>query len=309
MRMLFASDLHRGITESFHVINTLRVSTAVLTGVVQKEVGAGATDRVLEALHSVPDGVSGQNLRAFTSKPAHERDSLLAEIWLFNIFGRYEAWTDSLPLETSDRGCHFPSRGSGANSGSAGFNETFDGLTTVHSLSTAFASSIVHDYRYLGSRIDDALIVYRLFKECRNSLTHSGGRAGERVEQWGVSASTCAADLYVGHGGILADLPILTKGDRVVLNLEQVRAFVALLTRIAFTIDTILLTSSIGHSEILYRWQKNLGSRPIPVRMATLRRGAWIGSRLQPLDIPVPDQSSDLIPYLEESGLIKVIQN
>ena len=78
MRFLLSSGFQTGITESFHLINTVRTSTSILTTEVRKVVRAGADDRVLEALYPLPTGASGQNLRAFSNQTSTQHEYSLA---------------------------------------------------------------------------------------------------------------------------------------------------------------------------------------------------------------------------------------
>jgi hypothetical protein len=151
----------------------------------------------------------------------------------------------------------------------------------------------------------DAMIIYRLYKECRNSLAHSGGRASERDENWGNEAAARAADLHVDRDGRQIQLPYFRENDRIEISIEQVRCLVAILFRLAATIDAKILLSAIGASEITARWRGRFGMVRVNVIPAKLRGIRWLTERFQEARIPIPDDPRDLIVYLKSQVLIR----
>ena len=248
MRLLFSSGFQAGITDSFHLINTVRTSTSILTTEVRKVVKAGADDRVLEALYSLPSGASGQNLRAFSNQTNADHEHSLAALWLFTVIGLYEVWSAELPIANSEANFQFPTRGYNSISTKAGVGAALRALQPSPSFVTVYGMAVTADPRMISrARIDDAIAVYRLFKECRNSLAHAGGTANDRVEQWSKDAGARAADLLVDAQGISAPLPQFAQGDAVTVTFDQTRAFVSLLLRVVFTIDAAMLTQTSGN--------------------------------------------------------------
>lgn len=305
MRLFLSADFHDGVTDSFHLINTVRVSTGLLTENVRKVVNAGADDSVLEALYEMPVGASGQNLRAFAAQTSQDHEFSIAALWLFTVVGRYEVWADGLPIANGGRGCQFPSQGHSAASPGVGYAEAFAGLTSFPMLQNAYGASAAADARHLGGRVDDALMIYRLYKECRNSLAHAGGRASELVERWGVEVSAGAQDLHVDGSGLHLPLPPFRQGDTVKLTFAHLRCLVSVLLRIVFTVDSTLLMSYPGHLEFVTRWQTAYGNTPVKVVRRKLRGTNWIRAQLQSISIPVPDNPIDVLPYLTASALVQ----
>jgi hypothetical protein len=305
VRLFMSADFHDGVTDSFHLINTVRVSTGLLTENVRKVVSAGADDSVLEALYEMPVGASGQNLRAFAAQTSQDHEVSIATLWLFTVVGRYEVWADSLPIASGGRGCQFPSQGHATASLGVGYAEAFAGLASFPMLQDAYGASAATDARHLGGRVDDALMIYRLYKECRNSLAHAGGRASELVERWGVEVSTRAQDLHVDGSGMHLPLPLFKQGDTVKLTFAHLRCLVSVLLRIVFTVDSTLLMSYEGHREFVKRWQAAYGDRPVNVARRKLRGINWIRAQLQPIGVPVPDNPIDVLPYLAANALVR----
>lgn len=307
MRFLLSSGFQTGITESFHLINTVRTSTSILTTEVRKVVRAGADDRVLEALYPLPTGASGQNLRAFSNQTSTQHEYSLAALWLFTVIGLYEVWAAELPIADSEDNCQFPSIGYNAFSTKAGVGAVVSTLQPSPSFTTVYGAAIAADPRMIAhARLDDALAVYRLFKESRNSLAHAGGVASNRVERWSIDVHSRAADLLVdAQGNNIA--PQFVQGDAVSIAFNQMRAFVALLLKIVFTIDAAILTSTIGEAEFLRRWTAKYGKDAIKVSRKKLNRGTWISVRFAELGLPVPPTQTDIIAYLISNNLVRYI--
>jgi hypothetical protein len=308
MRLLLSSGFQTGITESFHLINTVRTSTSILTAEVRKVVRAEATDRVLEALYPLPPGASGQNLRAFSNQTSTHHDHSLAALWLFTVIGLYEVWAAELPIAGSEANCQFPSRGYNAISTKAGVGAVLSALQPSPSFTTVYGATVATDSRMIDhARLDDALAVYRLFKECRNSLAHAGGVASDRLEQWSIDVRARGADLLVDAQGARVQAPQFAKGDVASIGFDQMRAFVFLLLRVAFTIDAAVLISTIGETEFLLRWTDKYGKDAIRVSRKKLNRGSWVNARLADIAVPTPPIQTDITAYLISNNMVRDI--
>jgi hypothetical protein len=72
----------------------VRVATAVLTGEVRRVVNAGADDKVLEGLYTMPEKTTGQNLRAFSAQTTSQHEHSIAALWRFSTIG---LWAEPVP--------------------------------------------------------------------------------------------------------------------------------------------------------------------------------------------------------------------
>jgi hypothetical protein len=306
---MYSAGFQAAVTESFHLINTVRVATEHLTRDVRKVVNAGADDKVLEALYAMPTFATGQNLRAFTSRSSEDHERELANLWLFTVIGQFEVWADELPVSDSSDGCQFPSRGSSQlSTRRCGFNDVFGSLPPSAQMAAAFGPSVATDLRNLGPRVDDALALYRLYKECRNSLAHAGGKASQRVEDWGAEVASRAGDLHVDRHGTLLQPPSFTAGQSVKLSIEQVRCLVSVLFRIAQTVESAILLSEIGEAEFIQRWQSAHGSQPLKVESNKLKRSMWLLARCQEAGVATPSDPLDVGQLLVAARLVKVLR-
>jgi hypothetical protein len=278
-----------------------------MTGEVRKLVEAGADDRVLEARYTLPSGVTGQNLRAFSDQTDTDHERSLMALWLFTVVGLYEVWAAELPIDDSGQRCQFPTRGYNEFSRrNPGVGAIINGLQPSRPFTAIYGAAVAADDRMISRvRLDDALAVYRLFKECRNSLAHTGGAANDRVPLWGVDVQARATDLLVDRSGDKVAVPIFAEGAPVAITFEQMRAFVSLLFRVVFTIDAALLTSKIGEDEISRRWTGRYGQEPVRVDRRKLNRGNWIIARLAEIGAPEPPAQADIIAHLVNNNLIR----
>ncbi|MCD2191564.1 hypothetical protein [Actinomycetospora soli] len=307
MNPMYTREFHDGITETFHYTNTIRAASSALAADVARLISAGANDAVLEAFYGVPGG-HGQNLRVFAKMSAEDQEAAAAENWLFSVVGRYEVWADSLPVAKSSRGAQFPSSGSSSHATGVGFAEVFPVLTASPEMISTYYASVQADHRVLaGDRVDDALSLYRLFKECRNAAAHAGGVTDGPVSNWSTLARERAGDLFVDASGDVVPIPELDPGDQIRLSLRQVRAFVALTMRIAYTIDSIVTMSAVGLTTVVERWRRVHGERPLFVSERVLRRGQWLRARLTAASIAVPDDPADALALLRGEDLLRLV--
>lgn len=313
VNLLFAPRLQVGITKSFDLINTIRVAVEHLTGDVDKVVRAGADNNVLEALYQMPDGASGQNLRVFTRSTAEERDTSIAALWLYSLVGLYEVWAQDLPAEKTERACQFPRRGYAANHG-------FSELSLGKGFADIYASWLVSphmgayqmvgqsDPRHLGVSLDDALAVYRLYKECRNSLAHAGGKASKQVEQWGRLVAANASYLHVDQSGQPVPLPLFKEKEALTVSMAQVRCFVWILFRLSFTIDALFLLTYNGQVELASRWRLTHGFAPLSVSEVKATGRAWVSARAQEAEIPIVEPVRNMRSMLTDLTLVRVLR-
>ncbi len=302
---LRAADFNENITQTFHLINSLRLASSRLVTEVAKVVDAGADDRVLEALYDMPAYVTGQNIRMFVALNPNEQEQRLSTLWLFSIVGAYEVWAESFPGVDGKRGCQFPTRGHSGLSRSSGYADAFGELDPSVCMRSLYADKVCSNDLYLGSDIDDALLLYRFFKEARNALAHSGGLATGWLSQWRNEAFERAGYLYVDQDGSPSELPVVVEGRTIMLTIQEVRRFVMVLFRIAYTVDANFLLTIEGEREVVERWQAVHGFASKRGNKRTFASGSWWRNNLQEAEIPLPEKPADFKKFAVERGLAK----
>ncbi|MCC4907753.1 hypothetical protein [Microbacterium sp. cx-59] len=284
----------RAITDSFHLVNTSRAGLELLSGQVSRVVTAGADDRVIEALFPMPDGTTGQNLRAHTLRDQAAKDRDLAEMWLFVAFARYETWAESLEVEYGIAGASRASQFAYAHQGAPGYGDVFPTMSIDRTMDAIYSQAVSADNLYLSSTpiVEAALQLFRFYKEVRNSFVHSNARANVRLATASVNAQAALVTLQGATTLRTGAVPILTVGDPVSVSLALVRDVIALLRRLVFTIDAHLLLSPIGVAEFERRWIQKYGSNPVNVSLSKLKRPAWFNAHVShALAMPSPPLS------------------
>jgi hypothetical protein len=267
----------RAITESFHLINTSRAGLELLTGQVDRVVKAGADDRVIEALFPMPDGTTGQNLRAHTLRAQSAKDRELAEMWLFAVVARYETWGELIESEHGLVGATRASQFADAQGNAPGYGEIFGTLGTDPDMAGMYSQAVGANNLFLSttSIAKSALQVFRYYKEVRNSLAHSDARANQRLATASGTAQSALNSLKLTSSFRSNPVPVLAVGDPVLVDFAVVRDVVALLRRLVFTIDARVLLSPVGRVEFENRWKAVHGQQPVKVSFNKLKRSAW----------------------------------
>lgn len=265
------------ITDSFHLINTSRAGLELLSSQVDRVVNAGADDRVIEALFPMPDGTTGQNLRAHTLRAQAAKDRELAEMWLFVVVARYETWGELIESERGVVGATRASQFAEANGSMPGYGEVFPALGIDPDMARMYSTAVGADSLFFSttSIVKSALQLFRYYKEVRNSLAHSDARANQRLATASVNAQPALVALKSASSFGSNPVPVLTVGDPVSVDFALVRDVVALLRRLVFTMDAHVLLSPIGRVEFERRWKSAHGSQPVKVSFNKLKRPAW----------------------------------
>lgn len=107
-----------------------------------------------------------------------------AKIILINLFAYHEAWIENIPTEIGHntkgaiKALQFPSY-----PGKAGIIEMLTTLTATPStaISNAFYPAYIRNKRHNLTQLNNLLICYRYFKECRNAIIHSGGIVDQKL--------------------------------------------------------------------------------------------------------------------------------
>jgi hypothetical protein len=106
-------------------------------------------------------------------------------IALVNTIALYEGWLAALSRSfpgVKSNELHFPSKGVRGRT-ERGVREALIDMTktTSAAMQTGFAPVLRAKPHYRGKELDELFLVYRYFKELRNTLVHSGGVATQRL--------------------------------------------------------------------------------------------------------------------------------
>lgn len=262
----------------------------------------------LQARFVEGSGIHGANLhRACLERTWDQQRSDLAFVTLVNLFAVYESWTGELFAEigasasaTFDpkKALQFPS--STKNGKQRGIGPELAHLTSAKS--PAMLSDV---HPCLASRagvhprhVEEMLVIYRYFKECRNSLMHVGGRASQQA----VDASTAIG----GVGGLPFPIPkhgSLVLEQPVVLDLYGVVGFSDVLRRLVLTLDAELTSTTVAERMLVDRWRKECGV--VQCSSQTKKRHAAIRRHLKKVGLPPLPNVAGIEGALKTAGLLR----
>lgn len=252
-------DALNNITKLFHLVHPLRTSMLYTrNAVVQLDATMpNADDSYFKSAIDPDDNIHGTGYReAFIQTPWEEQEEQLAWLLLNNLFATHEGWADSIFYE------RFKGKGYGKDNFIGGLEYT--GLSAKVTsyyvtnakrsqlLSNAFFDTYKDASRLDFSKLDNYMLMYRFFKEARNSFMHGNCIASQRLVDAYTAYATVAteADLDVTEVPVIIP-PVL--GQKVHLNIRGVIGFSDFVQRILIISDIYLLQTKAAEGEFISR--------------------------------------------------------
>jgi hypothetical protein len=272
--------------------------------------GKAATVEELKARFVEGSGIHGANLgRACIKQTWDQQRSDLARVVLVNLFAIYESWTVDLIAEVGTalpkgvdarKVFQFPSsvdsrgrpRGVGAE------------LKHLKTDSVAAAAELhgvlITQSRVHSNHLDEMLIIYRYFKEYRNSLMHVGGKATSAAVSASADITALAARplpfTIPRHAALRQDEPL-------VLDLHSAVGFSDVLRRLVLTIDAELTSTAAAERILLERWRQEIGVVQLP--SDAKKRHSALVKKMRKLGMPTLKQMTKLAHALMTAGLVR----
>lgn len=274
----------------------------------------GATNEILHGRFVAGSGVHSANLRRTCIEMSwDEQQEQFAKFLLVDLFAIYEGWLARTLTDIGQASLvkqfQFPttlqSNGSKKGVGRA--------LLQVHHspspiLRPAFYNKLIGHPKNSLQKIENLLVAYRCFKECRNTLMHNEGKADAKC----VAAYQAYASLSPGDLGA-PELPKVNQpvvGQRVTLPLRGVVGFSDVILRLIATLDAELSCVQAAEKEIIAQWQEHFSvpgrpkkPRPVLSPNAT-RHNDQVRRLIGKLGLPKPIQTHPLEVYLRAHRLI-----
>ncbi|MBI3207073.1 MAG: hypothetical protein HYZ29_36380 [Myxococcales bacterium] len=271
--------------------------------------GGTTTVEELKARFIEGSGIHGANLhRACIEHTWDQQRSDLAFVVLVNLFAVYESWTVELMGEIgaawpkgvdAKKVLQFPS--STDKQGTLrGIGAELQHLTSSRSGGTAELHAVLVTQKGVHPKhLDDMLVVYRYFKECRNSLMHLGGRATSTA----VTAAAAMAALPTSVPFTIPKHAALVLHAPVILDLYGTVGFSDVLRRLVLTIDAELTVAVPAEKILLNRWRQEIGVVQLS-RDAKKRHSALV-RHMRKLGLPTLASTTKLGQALQTAGLVK----
>ena len=256
-------DALNNITKHFDLVHPLRTSMRHTRNVMAQMAAENpnADDNFYKSVFDPDNAVHGTKYReTFLNTPWDEQEEQLAWILLNNLFAIHEGWVDIIFSERFEGKGYSKKRfvdGLEYKNLSAGLAAEFASYYVPNSkrsqvLTDAFFDRYKNASRLDFSKIDNYMLMYRFFKEARNSFMHGNCIATQRLMDayTAYSAVATKANLDVTEVPIVIP-PIL--GERVRLNIRGVIGFSDFVQRILIISDIHLLQTKAAEEEFLSR--------------------------------------------------------
>ncbi|MDQ3822069.1 MAG: hypothetical protein M3321_02375 [Actinomycetota bacterium] len=266
-----------------------------------------ATRDDLESRFVRGSGVRGVNVkRTFAEQSWDEHREKLAQITLVNTVALYEGWlaalAPSFPSGKWANELQFPSKGVHGRAG-RGVRDALADMTKTPSspMQTAFTPVLRAQPQYRGNELDDLLLIYRYFKELRNTLIHNGGVATRQLidahaEMTGVTPKSAGLKKMPEHAA-----PVV--GQVTPVSLYGVIGFGAVVFHMVQTIDAELSQTKIAEREFLQRFKGKYRVRELT--KAQPKRSERVRSLSKNVGLPEPKSVQEIDDLLVAERLIR----
>ena len=250
-------DAHKSITRLFDFIHPTAISLWNLRWQVQGYMSSVPTAdaKVLEARFAIGSGIGAGSLKRATVETTwDEQLGNFASFILMNTIAIFEDYVSAICEVSSlsnsqktavEKQLQFPSTSN--NGGISGARSTLG-------VSNLVAGAVTWDQRTVR-RIDEAnieslLICYRYFKELRNSISHNGGRAGQRQLDAQSDYLRAISNGKIGSVQAPDYLQAQSLGDEIKPTYRGVIGFSEVILHIIATYDHILSQTPVVENEL-----------------------------------------------------------
>lgn len=231
-----------------------------------------------------------------------EQQSEFAGFILLEACALFEGWIDAIldlldaKTKANSKGLQFPAS---ATDPTAGYASVLAKLQKPDALGNIFHNALRTNPKNSPSKLQNLLLCYRFFKECRNDFAHNGRRASQK---------TC--DAYLTYSSLdrialgLKEAPQAPEprlDTPLTLSLRGAVGFTDVVLRLIATLDSELASHPRSRDELLRRWREQFGTR-IQLRAGTSERERQVHRHIAKLGFPKPDSVDPIVQALRQSG-------
>ncbi len=262
---------------------------------------------------SLPGGIDLERMCLNTEWKAHEQE--FGKWILLEACALYEGWaekvcSDIFPAAQADRhakNLQFPT-GTNKVGNPTGFslaigeaNASTSPLMVVEFFPVLKASKLNR-----WSTIEEHLIAYRFFKECRNSIIHSDGVADQAL----VDARALLADAQEGPSQPFRHtfaLPPLTIGLAIELNIKDCILFATVVRLLICTFDAALSVSRASEGVLEKRLRSIVAKNGIFANLPgdSVKREQRIRRLIAAARIPAPVNPANVTQWMTQKGIVR----
>jgi len=256
-------------------------------------------------------GIRGANLRrACVEHSWEQQQEEFARLLLINAIALFESWVRNIlkamnsPSIALEKHLQKPTRTEQGKR--EGVWYAVDVLTAEESslLCRSFYPSLLMHGKNSRQHLDELLILYRFFKECRNCMMHNGKLADQKVCR---AYDEFAAVATVEKLG-LKEVPMhaeVSLGQPIKIFLRGVVGLCDVIMRIVATLDAEFARSEQAELELCHRWVAKYGGRRNTLKTNDLdRRRRQIERLVTKLGFPTPAEAEEIAGFLRTKQLI-----
>jgi hypothetical protein len=259
-------------------------------------------------------GISSTNLmRACLVKSWDDQQEQFARFLLINLCAIYEGWIDKMQDTFGFNGhigkkLQFPTKYDASQRPTNGVLYALQQISLNQSdlMRNAFYSSLSMHRKNSYMFLDNLMIVYRFFKECRNCIAHAGSIADQKA------VDSYKAFLLVANTN---DLPVteapqafpIKSESEVKLSLRGVVGFGEIILRIVTSLDVELAPTREAKKELLKslkEWRKTKGKRSHSLKKDPAERKQQIIRLVRGIGYPDPNRTDELERILVQEGVL-----
>jgi hypothetical protein len=299
------------LTETFDFIWPTAAAIWNLRWQVQGYVSVvpGASQDELLGRFVAGSGIRGANLRKTCVETSWQRQQdQFAKFLLVEICALYEAWCSSVVSElgiakSHENSMQFPSglKPGGALNG-VGLTLAEIRKSVSPDLKATLYPSLKANKKYDLVNLDNLLVCYRFFKECRNAVIHHGGVASQRtVDAYTVFSQLKSSDLSAKE--VPKHYPV--KPDAAVLvDLRGIVGFGDIVLKLIATLDAELSTHQKAEVVLAGRWKSVHGVGHFLPTDASAKQER-ISKSITKLGLPKPKRPEALAPFVRRYRLMQ----
>ena len=227
------------------------------------------SDAALTARFAEGSGVTGSDFgESFVRKDWPEVDSELSRVLLVDVVAHYEGFCEAIgrtlaegPAGGDARTLATQLQRPSVSGQQLGISDVVKRVRAA-GLERRWRTSVGSRMRARGQvtqHLDDRMLVYRSFKEARNAIAHSGGRATDRSVS--AHAACAAVQAEALDMKVLPQLPQSSLGARVELTWYGVIGLADMLRRTVLAVDGALSDTTTGSAESARRFREDPAAR------------------------------------------------
>ena len=253
-------------------------------------------------------GIRGCNLRhACMAITWEAQQQQFAKFLLIECCALYEAWCEGVVDELGCRDdllkhLQFPSESKGGKTSGLTYAIGIINSSLSQPLNAAIYPSLLKNKKNCLNQVENLLLCYRFFKECRNAVIHRGGIASQKTEDLckeykKLTASSLKAKEVPDHRTVTKDQPIQ-------LSLRGVVGFGDIILKLIATLDAEFSKFKLAEHIFIDRWKARY-NRKLPTLAGNFhRRHDQILIAVRGLDLPTPQSPAALEPFLRQNRLV-----